>query len=120
MIQKNSRLVVADNSGAKEVLVIGILGGTRRRYANIGDVVVVAVKSGSGGTVKKHDVLKGVIVRSKSGIRHENGSYIKFYDNALVLLKEDLSIIGTRIFGPVVRELGKKFSKIVSLAQLVL
>ncbi|MBP5835660.1 50S ribosomal protein L14 [Candidatus Phytoplasma meliae] len=120
MIQRESRLVVADNSGAKEVLVIGILGGTGRRYANIGDVVVVTVKSGSG-TVKKHDVLKGVIVRSKKGLRRQNGSYIKFDDNALVLLKEDLSIIGTRIFGPVVRELSdKKFSKIVSLAQLVL
>ncbi len=120
MIQRESRLVVADNSGAKEVLVIGILGGTRRSHVNIGDIVVVTVKSGYG-TVKKHDVLKAVIVRTKKGLRRQNGSYIKFDDNAVVLLKEDLNIIGTRIFGPVVRELSdKKFSKIVSLAQLVL
>lgn len=122
MIQQESRLVVADNSGAKEVLVIKVLGGTRRRYANIGDVVVVTVKKAiPAGTVKKGDVVKAVIVRSKTGARRVDGSYIKFDENAAVIIKEDLTPRGTRIFGPVARELREKnFMKIVSLAPEVL
>ncbi|NLK12276.1 MAG: 50S ribosomal protein L14 [Candidatus Phytoplasma sp.] len=122
MIQQESRLVVADNSGAKEVLVIKVLGGTRRRYANIGDVVVVTVKKAiPAGTVKKGDVVKAVIVRSKTGARRADGSYIKFDENAAVIIKEDLTPRGTRIFGPVARELREKnFMKIVSLAPEVL
>ena len=122
MIQQETRLIVADNSGAREVLVIKVLGGTRRRYANIGDVVVVAVKKATpGGIVKKGDVAKAVIVRTVSGLRRADGSYIKFDDNAAVIIKEDLNPRGTRIFGPVARELrDKNFMKIVSLAPEVL
>ena len=122
MIQQESRLAVADNSGAKEVLVIKVLGGTRRRYANIGDVVVVTVKKAApAGMVKKGDVLKAVIVRTVSGLRRPDGSYIKFDDNAAVIIKDDLNPRGTRIFGPVARELREKnFMKIVSLAPEVL
>lgn len=122
MIQQESRLVVADNSGAKEVLVIKVLGGSRRRYANIGDVVVVTVKKAiPAGTVKKGDVCKAVIVRTRSGVRRQDGSYIKFQENAAVIIKEDLNPRGTRIFGPVARELREKnFMKIVSLAPEVL
>lgn len=122
MIQVESRLVVADNSGAKEVLVIKVLGGTRRRYANIGDVVVVTVKKAApAGMVKKGEVLKAVIVRTVSGLRRADGSYIKFDENAAVIIKDDLNPRGTRIFGPVARELrDKNFMKIVSLAPEVL
>lgn len=122
MIQQESRLVVADNSGAKEVLVIKVLGGTRRRYANIGDIVVVTVKKAApAGMVKKGDVLKAVIVRTVSGLRRADGSYIKFDENAAVIIKDDLNPRGTRIFGPVARELREKnFMKIVSLAPEVL
>ncbi|RJX24799.1 MAG: 50S ribosomal protein L14 [Acholeplasma sp.] len=122
MIQQESRLVVADNSGAKEVLVIKVLGGTRRRYANIGDIVVVTVKKATpGGAVKKSDVVKAVIVRTVSGLRRSDGSYIKFDENAVVIIKDDLNPRGTRIFGPVARELREKnFMKIVSLAPEVL
>jgi large subunit ribosomal protein L14 len=122
MIQQESRLVVADNSGAKEVLVIKVLGGTRRRYANIGDIVVVTVKKAApAGMVKKGDVVKAVIVRTVSGLRRIDGSYIKFDENAAVIIKDDLNPRGTRIFGPVARELrDKNFMKIVSLAPEVL
>ncbi len=122
MIQQESRLVVADNSGAKEVLVIKVLGGTRRRYANIGDIVVVTVKKAApAGMVKKGEVLKAVIVRTVSGLRRADGSYIKFDENAAVIIKDDLNPRGTRIFGPVARELREKnFMKIVSLAPEVL
>lgn len=122
MIQNESRLRVADNTGAKEVLVIRALGGSKRKFANIGDVVVCTVKQAApGGTVKKGDVVKGVIVRSKYGVRRPNGSYIKFDDNAVVLIKDDKSPRGTRIFGPVARELrDHDYMKIVSLAPEVL
>jgi large subunit ribosomal protein L14 len=122
MIQQESRLTVADNSGAKEVLVIKVLGGTRRRYANIGDVVVVTVKkAATGGVVKKGDVVKAVIVRTTRGLRRADGSTIQFDENAAVIIKEDLNPRGTRIFGPVARELrDKNFMKIVSLAPEVL
>jgi large subunit ribosomal protein L14 len=122
MIQAESKLVVADNSGAKEVLVIKVLGGTRRRYANIGDVVVVTVKKATpAGMVKKGEVVKAVIVRTVSGLRRVDGSYIKFDENAVVIIKDDLNPRGTRIFGPVARELrDKNFMKIVSLAPEVL
>ena len=122
MIQQESRLVVADNSGAREVLVIKVLGGTSHRYANVGDIVVVTVKKAiPNGTVKKGDVCKAVIVRCKFGVRREDGSYIKFDENAVVIIKEDLTPRGTRIFGPVARELREKnFMKIVSLAPEVL
>ncbi len=122
MIQQESRLVVADNSGAKEVLVIKVLGGTRRRYANIGDVVVVTVKKAApAGMVKKGEVLRAVIVRTVSGLRRADGSYIKFDENAAVIIKDDMTPRGTRIFGPVARELrDKNFMKIVSLAPEVL
>ena len=122
MIQQESRLQVADNSGAREVLVIKVLGGTSRRYANVGDIVVVTVKKAiPNGTVKKGDVCKAVTVRSKFGVRREDGSYIKFDENAVVIIKEDLTPRGTRIFGPVARELrDKNFMKIVSLAPEVL
>jgi len=122
MIQQESRLVVADNSGAKEVLVIKVLGGTRRRYANIGDVVVVTVKKAApAGMVKKGEVLRAVIVRTVSGLRRADGSYIKFDENAAVIIKDDMTPRGTRIFGPVARELREKnFMKIVSLAPEVL
>ncbi|MEF9917779.1 MAG: 50S ribosomal protein L14 [Eubacterium sp.] len=122
MIQQESRLKVADNTGAKELLCIRVLGGSGRRYANIGDVIVCAVKSAApGGDVKKGDVVKAVIVRSKSGVRRDDGSYIKFDQNAAVLIKDDRNPRGTRIFGPVARELrDKKYMKIVSLAPEVL
>jgi large subunit ribosomal protein L14 len=122
MIQQESRLNVADNSGAREILVIKVLGGTRRRFAGIGDIVVATVKDATpGGQVKKGDVVKCVIVRTKSGLRREDGSYIKFDDNAAVVIKEDKSPRGTRIFGPIARELREDgFTKIISLAPEVL
>ncbi|HEY5555797.1 50S ribosomal protein L14 [Acetobacterium sp.] len=122
MIQQETRLKVADNTGAKELLCIRVLGGSGRRYANIGDVIVCAVKSAApGGEVKKGDVVKAVVVRTKSGIRRDDGSYIKFDQNAAVLIKDDKNPKGTRIFGPVARELrDKKYMKIVSLAPEVL
>ena len=122
MIQQESRMKVADNTGAKELLCIRVLGGTGRRYANIGDVVVCSVKKATpGGVVKKGDVVKAVIVRSKSGVRRADGSYIKFDENAAVIVKEDKTPRGTRIFGPVARELREKeFTKILSLAPEVL
>ena len=122
MIQNETRLKVADNSGAKELLVIRCLGGSRRRSASIGDVVVCSVKSAApNGTVKKGQVVKCVIVRTKYGIRRANGSYIKFDDNAAVIIKDDKSPVGTRIFGPVAGELrDNDYMKIVSLAPEVL
>ena len=122
MIQQESRMKVADNTGAKELLCIRVLGGPGRRYANIGDVVVCSVKKAApGGVVKKGDVVKAVIVRSKSGVRRADGSYIKFDENAAVIVKEDKTPKGTRIFGPVARELREKeFTKILSLAPEVL
>ena len=113
---------VADNTGAKELLCIRVLGGTGRRYANIGDVVVCSVKKAApGGIVKKGDVVKAVIVRSAKGLRRQDGSYIKFDENAAVIIKEDKTPRGTRIFGPVARELREKeFTKILSLAPEVL
>ncbi|MCI5938354.1 MAG: 50S ribosomal protein L14 [Bacilli bacterium] len=122
MIQQESRLNVADNSGAREILTIKVLGGTRHRYANVGDIIVATVKSAiPGGTVKKGDVVKAVIVRTKSGLRREDGSYIKFDDNAAVIIKDDKTPKGTRIFGPVARELrDNDFMKIISLAPEVL
>ena len=122
MIQVESRLRVADNSGAKEVLVITVLGGTNRKIANIGDLVVCTVKQATpGGVVKKSDVVRAVIVRTKSGVRRTDGTYIKFDDNAVVIVKDDKSPVGTRIFGPVTRELrAGNYMKIVSLAPEVL
>ncbi len=122
MIQNESRLKVADNTGAKEVLVIRNLGGSNRKLSNIGDIVVAPVKQATpGGTVKKGEVVKAVIVRTKYGVNRENGSYIKFDDNACVIIKDDNSPRGTRIFGPVARELrDADFMKIVSLAPEVL
>lgn len=122
MIQNESRLRVADNTGAKEVLVIRCLGGSKRKFANIGDIVVCSVKQAApGGTVKKGDIVKGVIVRSKYGVNRPNGQHIRFDDNAVVLIKDDKTPRGTRIFGPVARELrDADFMKIVSLAPEVL
>ena len=122
MIQHESRLKVADNSVARELLVIKILGGSKRKTGNIGDIVVAAVKQATpGGVVKKGDVVKAVIVRTKSGARREDGSYIKFDENAAVVINADKSPRGTRIFGPVARELREHdFMKIVSLAPEVL
>ncbi len=122
MIQNESRCKVADNSGAKEVLVIRALGGSRRRYANIGDLVVCTVKSASpNGQVKKGEVVTAVVVRTKRGIRRDSGTYIKFDDNAVVIIKEDNTPRGTRIFGPVAREIRDRgYMKIVSLAPEVL
>lgn len=122
MIQHESRLKVADNSGARELLVIKILGGSKRKTGNSGDIVVAAVKQATpGGVVKKGDVVKAVIVRTKSGARREDGSYIKFDENAAVVINADKSPRGTRIFGPVARELREHdFMKIVSLAPEVL
>jgi large subunit ribosomal protein L14 len=121
MIQQESRLLVADNSGAKEVLCIRVLGGTKRRYASIGDKIVVAVKSATpGGDAKKGSVSKAVIVRTSKEVRRADGSYIRFDDNACVLLNAQGEIRGTRIFGPVARELRENFMKIVSLAPEVL
>ncbi|MFN5181808.1 MAG: 50S ribosomal protein L14 [Bacteroidota bacterium] len=122
MIQNESRLTVADNSGAKEVLVIRILGGTRRRYASVGDKIVVTVKNAlPSGNVKKGTVSKAVVVRTRKEISRNDGSYIRFDDNACVLLNAQDEIRGTRIFGPVARELrDKQFMKIISLAPEVL
>ncbi|ASS76919.1 50S ribosomal protein L14 [Tumebacillus algifaecis] len=122
MIQQQSRLTVADNSGAKEIMCFRVLGGSNRRTANIGDIIVASVKSATpGGVVKKGDVVKAVIVRSKTGSRRKDGTYIKFDENAAVIIKEDKSPRGTRIFGPVARELREKdFMKIISLAPEVL
>jgi large subunit ribosomal protein L14 len=122
MIQNESRLKVADNTGAKELLVIRCLGGSRRKSANIGDVVVASVKKATpGGVVKKGDVVKAVIVRSAKGIRRDDGTYIRFDENAAVIIKEDKTPRGTRIFGPVARELREHdYVKILSLAPEVL
>ena len=122
MIQQESRMKVADNTGAKELLCIRVLGGTGRRYANIGDVVVCSVKKAApGGIVKKGDVVKAVVVRSAKGVRRADGSYIKFDEKAAVSIKEDKTPRGTRIFGPVARELREKeYTKILSLAPEVL
>ena len=122
MIQEESYLKVADNTGAKEIKTIRVLGGSRRKYANIGDVIVASVrKAAPGGTVKKGDVIKAVIVRSKRGVRREDGSYVRFDENAAVIIKEDRNPRGTRIFGPVARELREKdFMKILSLAPEVI
>jgi len=122
MVQQESRLAVADNSGAKEVLVIRVLGGTKKRYAGIGDKVIVTIKSAiPSGNVKKGTVTKAVVVRTKKHIRRPDGSYIKFDDNAVVLLTATEELRGTRIFGPVARELREKqYMKIVSLAPEVL
>ena len=122
MIQQQSLMKVADNTGAKELMCIRVLGGTGRRYANIGDVVVCAVKKASpGGVVKKGDVVKAVIVRSRKGLRRGDGSYIKFDENAAVIINDDKNPKGTRIFGPVARELREHvYTKILSLAPEVL
>ena len=122
MIQQQTFLKVADNTGAKELMCIRVPGGTGRRYANIGDVIVCAVKKAApGGQVKKGDVVKAVVVRSVKGVRRQDGSYIKFDENAAVIIKEDKNPTGTRIFGPVARELrDKDFIKILSLAPEVL
>ena len=122
MIMQQSRLKVADNSGARELMVIRVLGGSKRVYGNIGDIVVGTVKKAiPNGNVKEGKVVKAVIVRTVQGVRREDGSYIKFDDNACVLIKEDKSPIGTRVLGPVARELrDKEFTQIVSLAPEVL
>ncbi|MEL7118682.1 MAG: 50S ribosomal protein L14 [Bacteroidota bacterium] len=121
MIQQESRLKVADNSGAKEVLCIRVLGGTKRRYASIGDMIVVSVKDASPGGIKKGSVTRAVVVRTKKEIRRKDGSYIRFDDNAVVLLNAGGEPRGTRIFGPVARELREKdYMRIVSLAPEVL
>ena len=122
MIQQQSLMKVADNTGAKELMCIRVLGGSGRRYANIGDVVVASVKKAApGGTVKKGDVVKAVVVRSCKGLRRNDGSYIRFDENAAVIIREDKTPRGTRIFGPVARELPEKdYMKILSLAPEVL
>ena len=122
MIQMQTYLKVADNSGAKELMCIRVLGGTRRKYANIGDVVVCSVKKATpGGVVKKGDVVKAVIVRSAKGLRRADGTYIRFDENAAVIIKEDKNPRGTRIFGPAAKELREKdYMKILSLAPEVL
>ena len=122
MIQQETRLNVADNTGAKDILCIKVLGGSFRRYANIGDVIAASVKDASpGGVVKKGEVVKAVVVRTKRGLRRNDGSYIRFDENAAVIIKDDKSPRGTRIFGPVARELrDKNFMKIISLAPEVL
>ena len=122
MVQMQTYLKVADNTGAKEIMCIRVLGGTRRRYANIGDVIVASVKKATpGGTVKKGDVVRAVIVRSKKGMRRDDGSYIRFDENAAVIIGNDKNPVGTRIFGPVARELrDKDYLKIASLAPEVL
>ena len=118
MIQMESYLKVADNTGAKEIHCIRVLGGSKRKFGNIGDVIVASVrKANPGGTVKKGDVVKAVIVRTKRGVRREDGSYVRFDENAAVIIKEDRNPKGTRIFGPVARELREKdYMKILSLA----
>ena len=122
MVQQQSILRVADNTGAKEIMVIRCLGGSYRKFANIGDVIVASVKSAApGGMVKKGDVVKAVVVRTKKGLKRADGSYIRFDDNAAVIIKEDKNPRGTRIFGPVARELrDKEYMKILSLAPEVL
>ena len=122
MVQQESRVKVADNTGARELLVIRCMGGSHRRYARIGDIVVASVKNAiPGGVVKKGDVVRAVIVRSKKGVRRQDGSYLKFDENAAVIIKEDGTPRGTRIFGPVARELrDNDYSKILSLAPEVL
>ena len=122
MIQQETRLKVGDNTGAKELLCIRVLGGTGRRYASVGDIIIAAVKEAThGGVVKKGDVVKAVVVRTKESVRRADGSYIRFSENAAVIIKDDKSPRGTRIFGPVARELrDKDFMKIVSLAPEVL
>ena len=122
MIQQQSYLKVADNTGAKEIMCIRVLGGSGRRYANIGDVVVASVKKATpGGVVKKGDVVKAVVVRTASGLRRDDGTYIRFDENAAVIIKEDKNPKGTRIFGPVARELrDKEYMKILSLAPEVI
>ncbi|WP_101773946.1 50S ribosomal protein L14 [Peptostreptococcus faecalis] len=122
MIQQESRLKVADNSGAREILCIRVLGGNKRKYANVGDVIVATVKSATpGGVVKKGKIVKAVVVRTKQGMRRNDGSYISFDENAAVIIKDDKTPVGTRIFGPVARELRDyDYMKIVSLAPEVL
>jgi len=121
MIQQQTRMGVADNSGAKELFCVKVLGGTRRKYASVGDVVIVSVKQAIPTKVKKGEVHKAVVVRTKRAVRRSDGSYIRFDDNSAVLINNQLEPIGTRIFGPVARELrAKKFMKIVSLAPEVL
>ena len=122
MIQTESYLKVADNTGAKEIHTIRVLGGSKRKYGNIGDVIVASVRKATpGGTVKKGDVVKAVIVRTKRGVRREDGTYVRFDENAAVIIKEDKNPRGTRIFGPVARELrDKEFMKILSLAPEVI
>ena len=122
MVQQETRLKVADNSGAKELLCIRVLGGSKRKYGNVGDVIVATVKSATpGGVVEKGKVVKAVIVKSKKGIKRNDGSYIAFDENAAVIIKDDKTPVGTRIFGPVARELrDHEFMKIVSLAPEVL
>ena len=122
MIQMESYLKVADNTGAKEIHCIRVLGGSRRKFGNIGDVIVASVRKATpGGTVKKGDVVKAVIVRTKRGVRREDGTYVRFDENAAVIIKEDKNPRGTRIFGPVARELREKdFMKILSLAPEVI
>ena len=122
MIQMESYLKVADNTGAKEIHCIRVLGGSKRKYGNIGDVIVASVrKAAPGGTVKKGDVVKAVIVRTKRGVRREDGTYVRFDENAAVIIKEDRNPRGTRIFGPVARERREKdFMKILSLAPEVI
>ncbi|MDR3092152.1 MAG: 50S ribosomal protein L14 [Clostridiales bacterium] len=122
MVQQETRLVSADNSGAKELLCIRVMGGSTRRYGNVGDIIVAAVKDATpGGIVKKGDVVKAVIVRTKKGARRPDGSYVRFDENAAVIIKDDKTPRGTRIFGPVARELREKqFTKILSLAPEVL
>ena len=122
MIQQQTLMKVADNTGAKEIMCIRVLGGSGRRYANIGDVVVASVKKATpGGVVKKGDVVKAVVVRTASGLRRDDGTYIRFDENAAVIIKEDKNPRGTRIFGPVARELREKdYTKILSLAPEVL
>ena len=122
MVQMESYLKVADNTGAKEIHTIRVLGGSKRKYGNIGDVIVASVrKANPGGTVKKGDVVKAVIVRTKRGVRREDGSYVRFDENAAVIIKEDKNPRGTRIFGPVARELRERdFMKILSLAPEVI
>lgn len=122
MVQPQTLLKVADNTGAKEIMCIRVLGGSGKRYANVGDVVVASVKKATpGGVVKKGEVVKAVIVRSVKGVRRADGSYIKFDENAAVIIKEDKNPKGTRIFGPIARELrDKEYMKILSLAPEVL
>ena len=122
MVQMQTYLKVADNTGAKELMCIRVLGGSRRRYANIGDVIVASVKKAApGGSVKKGDVVRAVIVRTKKGVRRNDGTYIRFDENAAVIIREDKNPSGTRIFGPVARELREKeYLRILSLAPEVL